>query len=60
MKKKVTVNYEDGGSLIYRGYHKEDDYYFINNHRFSIGVVSITRQYYPLKDNEEVVIFSKK
>ncbi|EQK39797.1 hypothetical protein C672_3579 [[Clostridium] bifermentans ATCC 638] len=59
MKKKVVVNYNDGGKLIYRGYSDKDDYYFINNHKFSTGIVNITRQYYPLKDNQEVVIFGK-
>ncbi len=59
MKKKVVVTYEDGGKLIYRGYHEEDDSYFLTYPRFSLGVVKVTRQYYPLKDNEEVTLFSK-
>lgn len=60
MKKKVVVKYEDGGKLIYRGYREKDDSYFLEKHRYSIGVVNITRQYYPLKDNEAVVIFENK
>lgn len=59
MKQKVVVNYKDGGRLIYKGYANKDDFYFINNHRFSSGIKNITRQYYPLKNNEKVVIFSR-
>ena len=60
MKKKVTVNYKDGGKLIYRGYKDKDDNYFIALHKYSLEVVNITRQYYPLKDNEVEVIFDKE
>ena len=59
MKKKVVVTYEDGGEIIYRGYNEEDDSYFLTYPRFSLRVVKVTRQYYPLKDNEEVTLFSK-
>ena len=60
MKKKVIVNYKDGGKLIYRGYKNRDDNYFIALHKYSLEVVNITRQYYPLKDNEVEVIFDKE
>ena len=60
MKKKVIVNYKDGGKLIYRGYEDKDDNYFIALHKYSLEVVNITRQYYPLKDNEVEVIFDKE
>ena len=60
MKKKVVVNYEDGGKLIYRGYADKDDNYFIAFHMYSLEVVSITRQYYPLKDHKEEVIFDRE
>ena len=45
MKKKVIVNYKDGGKLIYRGYKDKDDNYFIALHKYSLEVVNITRQY---------------
>ena len=59
MKKKVVVTYKDGGQLVYRGYSDCDDNYFLTYPRFSSGVVKVTRQYYPLKDNKEVILFSK-
>ena len=60
MKKKVVVIYEDGGILTYRGYADKDDNYFIALHMYSLEVVSITRQYYPLKDHKEEVIFDRE
>lgn len=60
MKKKVVVTYEDGGQLVYRGYNNENDNYFIALHRFSLEVVTITRQYYPLKDHKAEVIFDRE
>ena len=60
MKKKVIVTYEDGGELIYRGYADKDDNYFIALHRFSLELVKITRQYYPLKNNVAEVIFDRE
>lgn len=60
MKKKVVVTYEDGGELTYRGYADKDDNYFIAFHRFSLEVVKITRQYYPLKDHKAEVIFDRE
>ena len=43
-----------------RGYKDKDDNYFIALHKYSLEVVNITRQYYPLKDNEVEVIFDKE
>ena len=60
MKKRVVVIYEDGGKLIYRGYADKDDNYFTAFHMYSLEVVSITRQYYPLKDHKEEVIFDRE
>ena len=60
MKKKVVVNYEDGGKLTYRGYADKDDNYFIAFHMYSLEVVSITRQYYPLYQHKEEVIFDRE
>lgn len=56
MKKKVVVSFEDG-DLIFRGCHNEDDGYFVN--LYNSIAIKITRQYYPLKDNKEEVIFRK-
>lgn len=60
MKKKVIVTYEDGGKLTYRGYADKDDNYFVAFHKYSLEVVNITRQYYPLKDHAVEVIFDKE
>lgn len=60
MKKKVVVTYDDGGKLTYRGYADKDDNYFIACHMSSLEVVNITRQYYPLKDHKEEVIFDRE
>ena len=60
MKKKVVVTYKDGGKLIYKGYADKDDNYFIAFHMHSLEVVSITRQYYPLKDHKEELIFDRE
>lgn len=56
MKKKVVVSFEDG-DLVFRGYHDEDDNYFIN--LYSSNAIKITRQYYPLRYNKAEIIFSK-
>ena len=60
MKKRVIVTYNDGGKLIYRGYHDKDDNYFLTYPRFNDEVVKVTRQYYPLKDNDEIILFKNK
>lgn len=57
MKKKVIVSFEDG-DLVFRGYHDENDEYFINLYS-NMNAIKITRQYYPLKDNEKMIIWKK-
>jgi len=59
MKKKVIVSFEDG-DLVFRGYHDEDDNYFLDLYKDEPGVKKIVRQYYPLKDNPKVILWDKR
>lgn len=56
-KKKVVIYFKDG-KLTFRGYEYETDKGFINMYKDE-NPVKITRQYYPLKDNEISVIYRR-
>lgn len=60
MKKKVTIYTTTGGKIEFRGYKEMNDDYFLSLYVFDLGVKKIIRQYYPLKDNEKVVIFDRE
>ncbi|WP_278681515.1 hypothetical protein [Paraclostridium bifermentans] len=60
VKKKVVITFKDKGELIYKGYRDKNDDYFINKFKDDEQIMRITRQYYPLKNNDVAIIYENK
>lgn len=58
--KKVFIEYGKGGNITYTMKNNVNHFLYIERHMFEFGVVKITVQKYPKKDNKPIVYLNRK